>query len=131
MMRTVDVPDPAGLRLALSAGLRAAVGLPGSDGAARGRQRGPGPHLHAIADAAVGLGEHDAAARRIPGGGDGQLAVGALALEANRLILGLGLLLQPVMHSRPAALQKSLVLPLPKTGMPARAARSRRSGWSW
>jgi type VI secretion system protein ImpM len=73
----------------------------------------PGPHLHALLDAAVALGEHDAAMT-------GYLAtqtVGALSaalgMAANRLILGLGLLLQPVMHSRPAALHKSLVLPLP------------------
>jgi type VI secretion system protein ImpM len=38
---------------------------------------------------------------------------GQLGLQVDRMILGLGLLLQPVMHSRPAALHKSLVLPLP------------------
>lgn len=38
---------------------------------------------------------------------------GQLGMPADRMILGLGLLLQPVMHSRPAALHKSLVLPLP------------------
>jgi type VI secretion system protein ImpM len=43
-------------------------------------------------------------------------------LEANRMILGLGLLLQPVMHSRPASLHKSLVLPLPREGAQRHAA---------
>ena len=33
--------------------------------------------------------------------------------DASRVILALGLLLQPVMHSKPAQLDKSLVLPLP------------------
>jgi len=42
----------------------------------------------------------------------GSLA-GQLGLAVDRMILGLGLLLQPVMHSRPAALHRSLVLPLP------------------
>jgi type VI secretion system protein ImpM len=73
----------------------------------------PGPQLHALLDADVALGEHDAAMT----GFLANYTVGALStglgLAANRLILGLGLLLQPVMHSRPAALHKSLVLPLP------------------
>jgi type VI secretion system protein ImpM len=38
MMRTVDVPEPAGLRRALPARLRAAVGLPRWHGAAGGGQ---------------------------------------------------------------------------------------------
>jgi type VI secretion system protein ImpM len=83
----------------------------------------PGPQLQAIADATVGLGEHDTQL-------DDFLAVSTvsslseeLELSANRLILGLGLLLQPVMHSRPAALHKSLVLPLPRLG--GTAARCR------
>jgi type VI secretion system protein ImpM len=113
MMRTVDVPDPAAFvsRCPLAFGPlwdyleTMAPQVLGADE--------PGPHLHAIADAAVVLGEYEA---RL----DDFLAVatvsslsGVLDLEANRLILGLGLLLQPVMHSRPAALYKSLVLPLP------------------
>jgi type VI secretion system protein ImpM len=114
MMRTVDVPDPEAFvsRCPLAFGplwdFLEAMGprvLESED---------PGPHLQAIADAAVGLGEHDTQL-------DDFLAVSTvsslsaqLALPANRLILGLGLLLQPVMHSRPAALHKSLVLPLPR-----------------
>jgi len=73
----------------------------------------PGPLLHALMNAGVALGEHDAAMT----GFLGTQTVGSLStrlgMAANRLILGLGLLLQPVMHSRPAALHKSLVLPLP------------------
>ncbi|QJE02862.1 type VI secretion system-associated protein TagF [Massilia forsythiae] len=78
----------------------------------------PAAQLQAILDAPPALGEPDAAH-------DAALAeflavhtVGSLSsqlgLAANRTILGLGLLLQPVMHSRPAALHKSLVLPLPR-----------------
>lgn len=73
----------------------------------------PAPQLHALLEAAVALGEHETAleawlARQTVGSFSD-----ALVLPANRMILGLGLLLQPVMHSRPAALHKSLVLPLP------------------
>ncbi|ALK96712.1 type VI secretion-associated protein [Massilia sp. WF1] len=114
MMRTVEVPDPAAFvsRCPLAFGplwdFLASM-------APRVLETGdPGPHLHAIADAAVGLGEYEAQL-------DDYLAVSTvsslsedLALAANRLILGLGLLLQPVMHSRPASLHKSLVLPLPQ-----------------
>jgi type VI secretion system protein ImpM len=123
MMRTVDVPDPEAFvsRCPLAFGplwdfLEAmAPKVVGSED--------PGPQLQMIADAAVGLGEHDAQL-------DDFLAVSTvsslsegLGLSANRLILGLGLLLQPVMHSRPAALHKSLVLPLPQDG--GTAARCR------
>ena len=73
----------------------------------------PGPHLHAIADAAVALGEHEAPFDEFLAMSTVSSLSASLELEANRLILGLGLLLQPVMHSRPAALHKSLVLPLP------------------
>jgi type VI secretion system protein ImpM len=74
----------------------------------------PGPHLHALLDANVALGEHEAAlASFLATQTVGRLSE-RLGLDANRLILGLGLLLQPVMHSRPAALHKSLVLPLPE-----------------
>jgi len=74
----------------------------------------PGPHLHAIADAAVALGEHEAPFDEFLAMSTVSSLSASLELEANRLILGLGLLLQPVMHSRPASLHKSLVLPLPR-----------------
>jgi type VI secretion system protein ImpM len=123
MMRTVDVPDPEAF---VSRCPLAFAPLWEFLGGMAPRVLGtmdPGPHLHAIADALVGLGEYDVQL-------DDFLAVATvsslsaeLELAANRLVLGLGLLLQPVMHSRPAALHKSLVLPLPRQG--DAAARSR------
>jgi type VI secretion system protein ImpM len=74
----------------------------------------PSPQLQAIAASSVQLGECD-------GTLDAFLATGTVGSlgallgveDASRLILALGLLLQPVMHSKPTALHKSLVLPLP------------------
>jgi type VI secretion system protein ImpM len=74
----------------------------------------PGPHLHALLDAGVALGEHETALAGFLATQTVGMLSARLGMEANRLILGLGLLLQPVMHSRPAALHKSLVLPLPE-----------------
>jgi type VI secretion system protein ImpM len=113
MMRTVDLPDPAGFAarcpLAFAPLWRYLEGVAPRVLASSV----PGAHLQEIAEAEVALGEHDAALDDFLA----TMTVGALsarlALPANRMILGLGLLLQPVMHSRPAALQKSLVLPLP------------------
>jgi type VI secretion system protein ImpM len=132
MMCTVDVPDPAGFvthcPLAFGPiwdyleGMAPRV-LVSSD---------PSAYLQAIAETPVFLGGHDAAPDGTPDGApdntleralDRYLALSTvgeltarLHLAANRLILGLGLLLQPVMHSRPASLHKSLVLPLPRDG---------------
>jgi type VI secretion system protein ImpM len=136
MMCTVDVPDPASFvtRSPLAFGLlwddleaMAPRVLGSSD---------PSAWLQAIADMPVTLGEHDAppattldaaldrALSRTPNRSlESYLALSTvgeltarLNLAANRMILGLGLLLQPVMHSRPASLHKSLVLPLPRDG---------------
>lgn len=74
----------------------------------------PGPHLQAIADASVALGEAEPTLSHLLAKGTiGSL--GALLAERHfaRMVLALGLLLQPVMHSQPAELHKSLVLPLP------------------
>jgi type VI secretion system protein ImpM len=75
-----------------------------------------GAHLQTLPDAQVALGEHGAPLADFLA----TCTVGALSaqldLDANRMILGLGLLLQPVMHSRPAGLDRSLVLPLPRDG---------------
>lgn len=80
----------------------------------------PGPPLQALTDAAIPLDEPDAAlAAFLDSETVGSLSAG-LGLAANRMILGLGLLLQPVMHSRPTALHKSLVLPLPAAAPKAR-----------
>ncbi|WP_020655561.1 type VI secretion system-associated protein TagF [Massilia niastensis] len=77
----------------------------------------PAPHLQAIADSAIALGDEDALARLLAAGTvgslDALLGEGGRGGGAARLVLALGLLLQPVMHSQPAGLQKSLVLPLP------------------
>jgi type VI secretion system protein ImpM len=114
MMRTVDVPEPEAFvsRCPLAFGplwdylaTMAPRVLEADD---------PGPQLHAIADAELGLGEYEAQLDEFLATDTVSSLSDALGLEANRLILGLGLLLQPVMHSRPAALQKSLVLPLPR-----------------
>jgi type VI secretion system protein ImpM len=113
MMRTVDVPDPEAFvsRCPLAFGplwdfleSMAPQVIDSED---------PGPHLHAIADATVGLGEHDARLEAFLAEATVSSLSSDLGLAANRLILGLGLLLQPVMHSRPASLHKSLVMPLP------------------
>jgi len=73
----------------------------------------PGPQLHALLDASVAIGEHETALEAWMATHTVGSFSSVLNLAANRMILGLGLLLQPVMHSRPAALHKSLVLPLP------------------
>jgi type VI secretion system protein ImpM len=114
MMRTLDVTDPA----AFVAGSPVAFAPLWTFFETMAPQvlaaEDPAPHLQAIIDASVALVE-----------GDGSLAaflatgtissLGALlgVGDVSRLILALGLLLQPVMHSKPAALHKSLLLPLP------------------
>ena len=144
MMCTVDVPDPEGFvaRSPLAFGPlwdylegMAPRVLVSSD---------PSAYLQAIAETPVFLGGDDAASDGIPECGADSASDNALErtldrafdrafdryltlstvgeltsrlhLAANRLILGLGLLLQPVMHSRPASLHKCLVLPLPRDG---------------
>lgn len=74
----------------------------------------PAPHLQAIADASIVLAEAEPTLSQLLANGTvGSL--GALLEERGfaRMLLALGLLLQPVMHSQPAELHKSLVLPLP------------------
>jgi type VI secretion system protein ImpM len=77
--------------------------------------RDPGPFLQSIPDTAVALGECDAALSTFLATATVS-SLGALLAqrEAARLILAIGLLLQPVMHSNPSKLNKSLVLPLPE-----------------
>lgn len=116
MMRKLDVPDPAGFlaRCPLAFGplwqfleRTAPQVLTASD---------PSAHLQAIVDAPP-LAEPDAGVDMALAAFLNVSTVGTLSsqlrLAAERMILGLGLLLQPVMHSRPQALHKSLVLPLP------------------
>jgi type VI secretion system protein ImpM len=113
MVRTLDVPDPVGFvsRCPLAFGPLWSYFesmAPSVVGA-----RDPGPHLHAIPEASVALGESDAALAEFLAAGTVASLSAHLGEPAQRLILALGLLLQPVMHSKPAALHKSLVLPLP------------------
>ena len=76
----------------------------------------PAPHLHAIPETAVALDEHCEAALATFLGTCTVGSLGALLgqADARQLILALGLLLQPVMQSRSADVEKSLVLPLPE-----------------
>ena len=73
----------------------------------------PTASLQAIADSAIGLGDADAYLRWLEPGTLGSLDALLGGCGVERLVLALGLLLQPVMHSQPATLDKSLVLPLP------------------
>jgi len=117
MMRTVDVADPGAF----------VVHCPLAFGPLWDYLEGMAPRvvgsgdpsawLHAIADAPVDLGEQESTGGGAPADRPGLATVGELSAQtgqaAHRMILGLGLLLQPVMQSRPASLDKSLVLPLP------------------
>ncbi|WP_229493615.1 type VI secretion system-associated protein TagF [Massilia arenae] len=73
----------------------------------------PAAYLQAIADSAIGLGDEAALARWMEHGTIASLDALLDRCGVARLVLALGLLLQPVMHSQPAELHKSLVLPLP------------------
>jgi type VI secretion system protein ImpM len=114
MMRTLDVPDPAGF----VAGCPIAFGPLWAYFETMAPQvlaaDEPAPHLQAITDASVALGECDGSLAAFLATGTIS-SLGALlgVGDPSRLILALGLLLQPVMHSKPAALHKSLLLPLP------------------
>ncbi len=74
----------------------------------------PAAYLQAIADSAIGLGDEAALARWMEHGTIASLDALLERCGVARLVLALGLLLQPVMHSQPAELHKSLVLPLPR-----------------
>ena len=75
----------------------------------------PVPHLQGISEAAIALGEDESAlASFLATGTVSSLARLLGGLDAGRLVLALGLLLQPVMHSKPVQVDKSLVLPLPE-----------------
>ncbi|MFC5512720.1 type VI secretion system-associated protein TagF [Massilia jejuensis] len=74
----------------------------------------PTLHLQGISDAAITLGESENALTAFLATDTVGSLSGLLGGEdASRVILALGLLLQPVMHSKPTQLDKSLVLPLP------------------
>jgi len=73
----------------------------------------PAAALQAIADSTIGLGDEHGLAPWMAGATLGALDALLADGGAARLMLALGLMLQPVMHSQPAQLDKSLVLPLP------------------
>lgn len=77
----------------------------------------PTSHLHAISEAVVMLDEQCAGpmARLTDSGTVSSLGTQLARGDARQLILALGLLLQPVMQSGEADLDKSLVLPLPES----------------
>jgi type VI secretion system protein ImpM len=119
MMRTVDVADPAAFVSRCPLAFGPLWEFLGAVAPRVLQSTDPSPHLQSIADALVGLGEHDTQLEDFLATSTVSSLSSQLELAANRLILGLGLLLQPVMHSRPAALHKSLVLPLPQQGSAA------------
>lgn len=121
LMRSLDVPDPAGF----VAGAPLACAALWDYSALAADQLlasiDPAATLHAIPAAEVpvdGAAAADALACFMETATIG--ALGSLLRQAGapvdcaRLILALGLLLQPVIHSRGADLTKSLVLPLPR-----------------
>jgi type VI secretion system protein ImpM len=114
-MRTLDVPDPSAFvtRCPLAfAPLWAFLAAAAPQVLAAGD---PAPHLQGISDAAITLGECEGALGEFLADGTVGALTGLLDGEdASRIVLALGLLLQPVMHSKPAQLDKSLVLPLPE-----------------
>jgi len=73
----------------------------------------PTAWLQVIADSAIGLGDELLLERWMAHGTMASLDSLLDRAGVARLMLALGLLLQPVMHSQPAELHKSLVLPLP------------------
>ncbi|TFW33379.1 type VI secretion system-associated protein TagF [Massilia horti] len=117
MMRALEVPDPPGFvahcpiafePLWAFAETMAPKVLEANDAT---------PHLQAIADAGMALAAYGGELGAFLATGT-VCSLGKLLGEdsVSRLILALGLLLQPVMHSKPAALHKSLMLPLPEDG---------------
>ncbi len=73
----------------------------------------PGLYLQSLVDASIALHDGDRELDAFLAEGTVAALSELLGCASERLILGLGLLLQPVMHSKPTALHKSLVLPLP------------------
>jgi type VI secretion system protein ImpM len=121
LMRSLDVPDPAGF----VAGAPLACAALWDYSAVAADQllasRDPASMLHAIPAAQVpvdGAAAADALACFMAtatiGALGGLLRQSGAPIDCARLILALGLLLQPVMHSPSADLNKSLVLPLPR-----------------
>lgn len=77
------------------------------------RSDDPGPLLQSLVDASIGLDDGQAGLAGFLASGTVAELSALLGRPSERLIVALGLLLQPVMQSRTASLHKSLVLPLP------------------
>ncbi|MFL6675072.1 MAG: type VI secretion system-associated protein TagF [Massilia sp.] len=113
MMRTLEVPDPAAFVARCPIAFEPLWAFFEGMGPKVMASADPAPHLQAICDSGVALGECENSLGAFLACGTVSSLTALLGIEANRVILALGLLLQPVMHSKPAALHKSLVLPLP------------------
>ena len=114
MMRTLEVPAPASFASRCPLAFAPLWDYFGATTAELLAANDPGPLLQAVVEANVALGESDAALASFLATGTVASLSASLDMPSERLILALGLLLQPVMHSKPAALHKSLVLPLPE-----------------
>ena len=116
MMRTLEVTDPAAFVSRCPLALDPLWSYFDATAPKVLAAADPAPQLHAIPEAAVDLDEHAevALATFLATGTISSLAALLGRGDARELILALGLLLQPVMQSNSADLEKSLVLPLPE-----------------
>ncbi|WP_332878725.1 type VI secretion system-associated protein TagF [Massilia sp. S19_KUP03_FR1] len=121
LMRSLDVPDPAAFVVGAPLACAALWDYSAMAADQLLASRDPSAMLHAIPAAQVpvdGVAAADALACFMEtatiGALGGLLRQSGAPFDCARLILALGLVLQPVMHSRSADLNKSLVLPLPR-----------------
>lgn len=114
MMRTLDVLDPTAFVSRCPLAFAPLWSFLASAAPQVLDASDPTLHLQGISDAAITLGEsEETLAAFCATGTVGSLSSLLGGENASRVILALGLLLQPVMHSKPTQLDKSLVLPLP------------------
>ena len=121
LMSSLDLPDPAGFIPGAPLACAALWDYSETAAAQLLSSSDPAGHLQAVPAAQVavdGVLAADALARFMDtatmGALGGLLRQDGAPVDCARLILALGLLLQPVMHSRAADLNKSVVLPLPR-----------------
>jgi type VI secretion system protein ImpM len=115
MMRTLEVADPAAFVARCPVAFEPLWAFFEGMAPKVMEAADPAPHLQAICDSGLALGEPEGSLHTFLATGTVRWLTALLgAGEASRVMLALGLLLQPVMHSKPAALHKSLVLPLPQ-----------------
>lgn len=115
MMRTLDVTDPAQFVPRCPLVLEPLWSRLGRLAQELIKAADPSAHLHAIPETQIDLDEQqgNALATFLATGTVSSLGALLCRADLKRMILALGLLLQPVMQSGAADLQKSLVLPLP------------------